>query len=410
VETKEPEIETITAYHWLLFAICFLANVFGGTVSVLMSVYLPLAVNDLLGKVEGEQLNYMSAYVNSIFIFGWAIGGMIWGFISDRMGRAQSLVLSIGSFGLFAMLTGFTDSWTLVMVCRFLSGFGVGGVLVITPTLLSEVWPERTRSIFIGILSIGFPVGIFSAGLIDLFVTNWNQAFLVGIIPFCLAILAISQVQESQEWREMKTQVPGSERERTVLFGKKHRNDLILASVAFGTMLIGLWAIFLWVPTWVQTLLVDLDGRHERGIAMMMLGGGGLAGGFFSGWLTNAIGHRRAMMVCFGGCSIMSFLLFKLNISLTLVTYFEITLLSIFFGASQGVLSSYIPGLFPPSIRATATGFCFNIGRFVTGSVVFFVGALVTNLGGYGNAIFVFSLVFILGLIATFFSKEVTLS
>jgi MFS family permease len=215
-------------------------------------------------------------------------------------------------------------------------------------------------------------------------------------------------VQESSEWKNTKSRAPGSTRERTVLFGKKHRNDLVLASVAFGTMLIGLWAIFLWVPTWIQTLLTDSDGQHERGVAMMMLGGGGLAGGFFSGWLTNAIGHRRAMMLCFAGCSFMSFLLFKLNHSLTLVTYFEIALLSIFFGASQGILSSYIPELFPPSIRATATGFCFNIGRFVTGSVVFFVGALVTSLGGYGNAIFVFSLVFVLGLLATFFSKEVT--
>jgi MFS family permease len=408
VEVQEEEVEAITRYHWVLFGICLLSNVFGGTVSVLMSVYLPLAVNDLLGRVEGDQLNYMSAYVNSIFIFGWAIGGMIWGYIGDRMGRAQSLVLSIGSFGLFAMLTGFTDSWTLVLICRFLSGFGVGGVLVITPTILSEVWPEKSRSIFIGILSIGFPVGIFSAGLIDLFVSNWNQAFLVGIIPFCLAILAISHVQESGEWKSMKSAITGSTRERAVLFGKKHRNDLILASVAFGTMLIGLWAIFLWVPTWVQTLLGDSDGQHERGIAMMVLGGAGLVGGFFSGWLTNAIGHRRAMMLCFAGCSFMSFLLFKLNASLILATYFEIALLSIFFGASQGVLSSYIPGLFPPSIRATATGFCFNIGRFVTGSVVFFVGALVSSLGGYGNAIFTFSLVFIIGLIATYFSKEVT--
>ena len=103
----------------------------------------------------------------------------------------------------------------------------------------------------------------------------------------------------------------------------------------------------------------------------------------------------------------MSFLLFKTNTVFSGVIYFEIAILALFFGASQGVLSAYIPALFPPAIRATATGFCFNIGRFVTASVVFFVGALVIMLGGYGNAIFTFSLVFVIGLIATFFSKKV---
>ena len=89
-----------------------------------------------------------------------------------------------------------------------------------------------------------------------------------------------------------------------------------------------------------------------------------------------------------------------------MIVYIEIAFLALFFGASQGVLSAYIPELFPPAIRATATGFCFNIGRFVTGTVVFFVGALVVILGGYGNAIFTFSLVFIVGLITTLFSKK----
>ena len=291
------------------------------------------------------------------------------------------------------------------MACRFLSGFGVGGVLVITPTILSEVWPEKTRSIFIGILSIGIPVGIFSAGLIDLFVANWHQAFWVGIIPMGLAILCIWVLRESGEWASVKKH--GSSEKLTILFSKAHRGNLFVGSLTFGTMLIGLWAIFSWLPTWVQTLLTTSDGQQERGIAMMVLGGGGLMGGFFSGWFTNAVGYRRAMMLCFAVCFIMSLSLFKTNTTFSEIIYVEIAFLAIFFGASQGVLSAYIPEMFPSVIRATATGFCFNIGRFVTATVVFFVGALVIILGGYGNAIFVFSFVFLIGLVATFFSQKV---
>lgn len=396
--------EKIIGYHWLLFAICLLSNVFGGAVSVLMSVYLPVAVRDLVGAVDAERLNFVSAYVSSVFIFGWAAGGVAWGILSDRVGRSRTLAFSIGFYGLFTLLTAYTDSWMLVVACRFLAGFCVGGVLVITPTLLSEVWPERTRSIFIGILSIGFPIGIFSAGLIDLLVANWQQAFMIGFIPLGLSVLSIRLIRETKKWESAKKETSGG---LDTVFDRRHRSDLLIGSLIFGTMLIGLWAIFSWLPTWVQTLLTTSDGQQERGLAMMVLGAGGLTGGFLSGWLSNAVGHRRAIMLCFAGCSLTSLLLFKFNSVFSGIIYVEIACLSLFFGASQGILSAYIPELFPPRIRATATGFCFNVGRFVTASAVFFVGALVTALGGFGNAIFTFSLIFVVGLMATFFSKEV---
>ncbi|RZK63669.1 MAG: hypothetical protein EOO92_28505 [Pedobacter sp.] len=84
----------------------------------------------------------------------------------------------------------------------------------------------------------------------------------------------------------------------------------------------------------------------------------------------------------------------------------EIGVLALFFGGSQGVLSAYIPQLFHTGIRATATGFCFNIGRLFTGSAVLFIGVLVSSLGGYGNAIFIFSIVFLIGFIVVLFVKD----
>jgi uncharacterized membrane protein len=69
-------------------------------------------------------------------------------------------------------------------------------------------------------------------------------------------------------------------------------------------------------------------------------------------------------------------------------------------------LAVYIPSLFPVGVCASATGFCFNAGRLFTATVVFFIGALVSLLGGYGNAIFIFSFILIAGLLATFLSKD----
>ena len=71
--------ENVKPYHWLLFFICFFGTAFAGTVSTLMSVYLPVAVKDLLGNVSDDELNNISAYINAVFILGGSIGGFISG-------------------------------------------------------------------------------------------------------------------------------------------------------------------------------------------------------------------------------------------------------------------------------------------------------------------------------------------
>jgi len=212
-------------------------------------------------------------------------------------------------------------------------------------------------------------------------------------------------LRESKKWEYDRESVLLHKKENEKIFAVKHRADLMTGSVIFGTMLIGMWAIFSWIPTWIQSLITTGDSQKERGLSMMMLGMGGLTGGFLSGWLTNAIGLRKSMMLCFSVCTVLSFLMFKTNISFSPVVYVEIVIMALFFGASQGVLSVYIPGLFPVNIRGTATGFCFNTGRLFTATAVLFVGVLVTELGDYGNSLFIFSLVFVIGLVATFFAK-----
>jgi len=404
--TAPEQDEKIKIYHWLLFAICFFGTAFAGTISTLMSVYLPVAVKDLLGDKSENELNTISAYINAVFILGGSFGGFICGIISDKAGRKAGMIFSIACYGVFSVLTGYMPTWWGVVICRFFSGFGLGGVLVTTVTLMMEEWPQKTKAIFIGILSISIPVGIFSAGVIDYFVSSWRQGFLVGIIPVCIAVLAVFLLKESPKWKSSRDQIALQSITKDTLFTGAHRKDLIIGSIIFGTMLIGLWAIFSWLPTWIQNLISNGDAQKERGISMMMLGMGGLTGGFLSGWLTNAIGLRKSMLLCFSVCALMSLILFKTNTVFSSLVYIEILILALFFGASQGVLSVYIPNLFPVDIRGTATGFCFNIGRVFTAIAVLFVGVLVTELGGYGNALFIFSTVFLIGLIVTFFASE----
>lgn len=387
----------------MLFIICFAGNMFGGVISTLMSVYLPVVVKELQGSKSDSQLNDISAYINSVFIFGWAAGGFLWGVISDRIGRKTSLLLTIGCFAVFTMLTGLMNNWWGVVLCRFMSGFGTGGLLVVSFTLISEVWPEKNRAVVTGILSISIPVGIFSAGLINYLVTSWRQGFMVGLIPLVFAVAGFWLINESALWLSDHSD---AQKSTNHLFHPKNMKALVTGSIIFGTMLIGLWAIFSWMPTWIQSLLTT-DAPKERGLSMMCLGMGGLTGGFFSGWLVNLAGLRRSLIISFAVCSLMSFILFKTNSSFSAIIYAEIAVLALFFGASQGILSLYIPLLFPTGIRASATGFCFNIGRLFTGAAVLSVGVLVTALGGYSNSLFIFSWVFIIGLLAVLLIKNI---
>lgn len=394
------------SYLGTLFVICFLSVLFGGIVSTLMAVYLPVAVRDLLGNKSANELNRISAFINAAFVFGWAIGGFVWGWIGDRIGRKQTIIFSVACYGLFTLLTAYLPGWSAVVLCRFLSGFGMGGVLVATTTIMVEEWPEKTRAIFLGILSISMPIGIFSAGMINGVASDWHSGFLIGIVPLVIAIVSIWWLKESEPWKQHREN-PGEyiHRDNTIFSGT-HKRDLLVGSVIFGTMLVGLWAVFSWIPTWIQSLITVSDGNKERSLSMMIFGAGGLTGGFLSGWIVNAIGSRKSMFLCFTVCSLLSFLLFKTNHSFSPVIYVEISLMALFFGISQGVLSVYIPELFPTSIRSTATGFCFNIGRLFTATAVLFVGVLESFFGGYGNSLFIFSMVFVLGLIATILAGD----
>jgi MFS family permease len=219
-----------------------------------------------------------------------------------------------------------------------------------------------------------------------------------------LAIIAAFTLPESEKWKTNKK--VKSQNANQSLFASEYRNNLLIGSVVFGTMLIGLWAVFSWAPTWVQSISTSADVQSQRGTIMMILASGGIAGSFFSGWIVHAIGLRKTMLICFAACFIMVFIVFKLNNDVTVITFGETGALAFFIGISQGALAVYIPSLFPTGICAAATGFCFNAGRLFTASVVFFIGALVSMLGGYGNAIFIFSFILVIGFAVTFFTKH----
>ncbi|WP_353717611.1 MFS transporter [Dyadobacter sp. 676] len=401
METLEiPRAEPISvSQKWLAFTLCVVAYTLSGTVSTLMSVYLPVAIPELTGSTVSEaELGEIGAYVNAIYLYGWMCGGLLFGVVSDRIGRKKSLTLVTALYGISTCLVTVVPDWYLLLVVRFTAGMGVGGVLLITTVYISEIWEDRSRAVILGVLAVCFPIGIVTTGSLNLLFSNWRTAFGIGIIPVVAALLIFLLLPESDRWRNVRNDPSSQER----IFDVRNRPNLIRGSLIFGAVLIGLWGIFSWLPTWAQTLLASgRDGQQERGLLMVLLGMGGITGGVFSGILMNRFGKKTTLLATFAACVVMCGILFITNRTFTGIIYIETALLALCFGISQGALSSYIPELFPFAVRGTATGFCFNVGRFFTATAVFFIGSLVTVLGGFGNALLVFSLPFVVALVAT---------
>lgn len=394
---------TNVSSKWLAFALCVVSYTLSGTVSTLMSVYLPVAIPELKGaEVSQAELGEIGAYINAIYLYGWMCGGLLFGVLSDRIGRVRSLALVTALYGLSTSLVTIVPDWYSLLAIRFTAGMGVGGVLLISTVYISEIWPANGRAVILGILAVCFPIGIVTTGSLNLLFSDWRTAFAIGVIPMVVAILILVLAPESDKWKSTKM----TERKAEGIFGPENLPNLISGSVVFGAVLIGLWGIFSWLPTWAQTLLAaGQDGQTERGLIMVLLGAGGIIGGVFSGMLVNRFGKKSTLTATFGMCLIMCCVLFLTNSRFNNIIYVETAMLAFCFGISQGALSSYIPELFPVAVRATATGFCFNVGRFFTATAVFFIGSLVSVLGGFGNALLVFTIPFAVALMVMARSK-----
>jgi MFS family permease len=374
-----------------------------------MAAYLPDSVRDLTGTTDATTVGHVGSYVGSLFLVGWASGGVGFGWAADRFGRAHVFTAAVLLFAVATLAATRSETWPMLVVCRLVTGVGIGGTMVVSAILVAEAWRERPRAVAMGFLGVAFPIGIISAGAVSYQIPGWRSGFLVGLLPLALGIVSAFVVRDSAHWiadhRERRNKVSTSSFRGLV--SSANRRNFLLGAIIFGTMSVGLWATFSWLPAWAQDLVGPGEGgQQQRGKLMMVLGSGGILGGALSGFLANAIGRRNSLLLSLAGSFLASALLLLTNTMISPRVFAETAFLAVFFGLSQGTLSVYIPELFPIDVRATATGVCFNVGRVVTALAVFSIGVLVPLLGGYGNAISAFSVMYLFGLVAVWYGRE----
>jgi MFS family permease len=415
--TETAAAENSQKSHTFAYAIGALILGFGGTfssglVSTLMSAYLSVSVFDLLGTADPAEVGYVGSYINSLYIVGWAIGGILFGWAGDKFGRVRTMSVAILIIAIFTLAITMVPNWYLLVLFRFFTGMGVGATMVMTAVFVAEVWGDRVRgrAIALSIISVGFPIGIIFSGVVTHFVELWRTAFYSGFIPMMIAVFCITALKEPDQWTLLNGHNSDSIKKKkgslSFLLAPENRINFFVAATIFGSMLVGIWATFSWLPTWAQNLPAGSAELREGGNLVILLGLGGIAGSIIAGFLANSLGRKKALMIAFGGASIAASILYLSNSEFSGIIYLQTSFLSLFFGISQAIFTAYIPELFPTPIRSTATGICFNAGRFVTAAAVFFVGVLVPVLGGYGNSLLFFSLTYVIGLITIWFGSE----
>jgi MFS family permease len=409
----------VTRYQWLVLFVAWLGWVFDAMDATIYALVLHPALHQLLpatgGEVSSEAIGWYGGIIFSIFLIGWAVGGVLFGVMADRFGRTRTLVLTILIYAVFTGMAALSHTWWQLGLYRFLTALGIGGEWAAGAALVAEVWPEDKRAKAAGILQSAWAAGFFAAAIINLLLRNhgWRPIFVVGVAPAVLALLVRMWVKEPERWLRARAaenlQAP-TKLKLTELFSPMLRRSTFVGSGLAFVAVFGLWGATNWTPTLVRDLpelqgLDSADVTSRVSYAIMLLNVGALVGYLSFGPLADRLGRRAVFAIMCAGSLVMLPVTFLVPRS-----YLHVLLLLPLLGYfNNGIFSGfpiYLPELYPTRLRATGAGFCFNVGRVLASAGPFLTGWLVVALGGFGRAASAIALIYVVGLILLPFAPE----
>ena len=156
----------ITRYQWTVLLMTWLGFLFDLMDSTLYTMVMGPALQDLLGPAASVQnIGWYGGLIFSIFLVGWALGGIVFGILADYVGRKRTLMITILIYAVFTGLAGLAGSWWELGAYRFLTGLGVGGEWAAGAAILAETWPEKARAKGAAILQTSAGMGYLAAAL-----------------------------------------------------------------------------------------------------------------------------------------------------------------------------------------------------------------------------------------------------
>jgi len=282
----------LNRYHWFVLMVAALGWMFDCLDQQLFTLSRQPAMKELLGS-SGRNLGEYGGYATAIFLLGWASGGLMFGVLGDRIGRAKTMLLCILMYSLCTGLSAFSHGFWDFAFFRFITGLGVGGEFAVGVSLVAEVMPDRARPHALGFLQALSAVGNISAagigiglsqahdwlGQLHLFgipLTPWRAMFLVGALPAFLALAIFRRLKEPERWQKVAhdgavEKQLGSYRK---LFGDpRWRRRALAGMVLAASGVVGLWGIGFFSPElnrsvfrpfYEQQARADGQVKHDR--------------------------------------------------------------------------------------------------------------------------------------------------
>ncbi|MGD0976406.1 MAG: MFS transporter [Candidatus Korobacteraceae bacterium] len=345
---------------WIVVLIFgFLALMVDGMDFMFLSYSLPSLMRDLhLSKIQAGSLGSYS-------LLGMAIGGIFGGWTADRFGRVRTVVWSILVFSLGTAMLGLTHSYWQFACVRFVSSLGLGAEYVVCNTLVAEYVPTVRRTTVLGTLQAGWSVGyvaatILAGAIIPAF--GWRWLFATALVPVLLAILMQKLVPEPPSWKQaaQKSIVAKADSKWKMVFATpKHRRMFALWTLTAGFLQFGYYGVNNWLPTYVVNELkfnfTKMTGYLVGTYVAMILGK------ILAGYLADIFGRR--WMYVFGGLSTALFLPVIVHFHTPGNIIVLLTVFGLLYGVPYGVLATYMTESFETTIRGTAMGGTYNIGR-----------------------------------------------
>jgi uncharacterized repeat protein (TIGR01451 family) len=248
---------SITGAHWMVLIAAFSGWMFDGLEMGLFPLVARPALQDLIGVTDDAAVGAWNGYIVALFLIGAAAGGLIFGWLGDKIGRVRTMMLSILCYSLFTGACYFAQAPWHLGAFRFFAALGMGGEWSLGVALVMEIWPEKLRPLLAGIIGAAANVGFLLIATVGRFVPitpdSWRWMFLVGAVPALLTIFIRLFVPESERWKESVSQKT-SKPIREIFSGELLKPTLL--AIAFASVaLIGTWgAVSGFLPVWVDKL------------------------------------------------------------------------------------------------------------------------------------------------------------
>jgi benzoate transport len=334
-------------------------------------------------------------------LVGAVLGGLIFGMLSDRLGRVRVLTWTIVLFAVFTGMCALAQGYWDLLAYRAIAGFGLGGEFGIGMALVAEAWPAAKRARASSYVGLGWQLGVLAAALVTpmlLPVIGWRGMFIVGIFPAVGAYFIRRTLHEPEVFVANKARDPNATFSLRLLV-----SDMQTVKTSLGMIILcsvqnfGYYGIMIWLPNYLSTRFGY--GLTQSAVWTAVTIAGMALGIFMFGHIADRLGRRPAFFSYMFGAAIMVVVYSQLVDPTALLIGGAV--MGFFVNGMLGGYGALISELYPTAARATAQNVFFNIGRGVAGFGPLAVGA-VSAVYGFQTAIALLALLYILDIVALF--------